>query len=193
MPLPVPPGALSVAHRVCCLRCVRAMKKSGEHTCVFTKSSSKKCEYCTSQNALCVPVSAPNPPRIDLLIWQLPWFVDAEFDTLQEATTPQEVRVAASALDEVVVVASAEAPKSSAAMQFALLEETRALRRSVEEHKEVSNVSRGCFGLGSWLTFWLGHPKFVERWARGVGSGCGGARGWFGGWSACQASSGGGW
>jgi hypothetical protein len=54
--LPVPAGALSAAHRVCCVRCLRAMKRDGDHECAFTSESSKKCEYCTSQNGLCQPV-----------------------------------------------------------------------------------------------------------------------------------------
>jgi hypothetical protein len=46
-------------------------------------------------------------------------------------------------LDEVVAVAAAEAPKSSEAIQFALFEEIRALRRAVEDQRGVMEVSLG--------------------------------------------------
>jgi hypothetical protein len=56
MPLPNPWGALPEAHRIVCVRCVRAKKLDGDHKCVYGKQSSKKCSYCTSQNAICEPV-----------------------------------------------------------------------------------------------------------------------------------------
>jgi hypothetical protein len=56
MPLPVPCGVLAESHRVCCLRCLQGKKKKPEHAS-FIQSMSKKCAYCTEQNAVCVPVS----------------------------------------------------------------------------------------------------------------------------------------
>lgn len=56
MPVPVPAGALPAAHRVCCVRCLRKMKSDPDHDCDFSKKSSKKCAYCTQQNAVCNPV-----------------------------------------------------------------------------------------------------------------------------------------
>ena len=44
-------------------------------------------------------------------------------------------------LDKVVLVTASEAPKTSQAIQFALFEEIRALRRAVEEQTEGIAVS----------------------------------------------------
>ena len=57
MPLPTPPGALPRAYRVLCLRCARRKRNTPGHTCTFTSTSSKKCDYCTRQKGLCRPVS----------------------------------------------------------------------------------------------------------------------------------------
>ena len=56
MPIPTDVGALARAHRVVCVRCVRAMQANDEHACEFDVSSSKKCKYCTMQKATCVAV-----------------------------------------------------------------------------------------------------------------------------------------
>ncbi|OAF56188.1 hypothetical protein VC83_07361 [Pseudogymnoascus destructans] len=62
-----PPGALSGASRVLCLRCLWA-KASGvkDHDCVWSPASSK-CEYCTAQHSTCV---------------LLPWFLGEEYRVL---------------------------------------------------------------------------------------------------------------
>ena len=57
MPLPTPAGALPRAHRVACVRCVRQMKKNADHICEFGAAALKKCSYCITQKAACVPVS----------------------------------------------------------------------------------------------------------------------------------------
>jgi hypothetical protein len=57
MPLLTPPSALVVAYRVYYLRCVRHMIKYPNYTCEFDKATSKKCSYCTMQNALYHPVN----------------------------------------------------------------------------------------------------------------------------------------
>ena len=56
MPIPVLAGALPKAYRVLCLRCLRALKKDADYEYEFRSAVSKKCEYCTKQNAICVPV-----------------------------------------------------------------------------------------------------------------------------------------
>lgn len=58
MPIPVPPGALPVAHRVLCLRGVRALSRGrlSVNEYGFDSDSSKKCSYCTSINEKCVPI-----------------------------------------------------------------------------------------------------------------------------------------
>lgn len=57
MPLPTPSGAAPAAHRVCCVRCLRACKKNAEHSCSFDNPASAKCAYCTKQKGKCIPVS----------------------------------------------------------------------------------------------------------------------------------------
>ena len=61
MPVPVPPGALSQAHRVICLRAVRAIARRRwlkREEFGFASASSSKCKYCTEQaeKCRCVPV-----------------------------------------------------------------------------------------------------------------------------------------
>ena len=57
MPIRPPPGSLPEAHRVVCLRCVRAFGRGDSPDYSFPKLSSKKCVYCTRQNEKCNPVS----------------------------------------------------------------------------------------------------------------------------------------
>ena len=57
MPIPVPPGALAEAHRVICMRAVRAIARGHNVDYEFASASSKKCAYCTLQNEKCNPVN----------------------------------------------------------------------------------------------------------------------------------------
>jgi hypothetical protein len=68
MPLPTPPGALVAAYRVYCLQCVRYMIKYPDYTCEFDKATSKKCSYCTVQNALCYLVSVRNGSELIVIL-----------------------------------------------------------------------------------------------------------------------------
>lgn len=59
MPLRVPVGALSIAHRIMCMRVVTALAAGNEpEDWSFEVGTSKKCAYCTAQQGLCNPVSS---------------------------------------------------------------------------------------------------------------------------------------
>ena len=61
MPIPVPPRALPAAHRVICMRAVRALACSNSKIEYgFLLEGSKKCVYCTLRNEKCclVPLYA---------------------------------------------------------------------------------------------------------------------------------------
>ncbi|KAF3031659.1 hypothetical protein E8E11_001531 [Didymella keratinophila] len=63
MPIPVPPGALPQAHRVICMRAVRAIGRRrwlGRQAFGFASASSSKCSYCIdkAERCCCVPVYA---------------------------------------------------------------------------------------------------------------------------------------
>jgi len=136
MPLPTPAGALAAAYRVLCLRCLRKQKTDSEHECEFASPASKKCTYCISQNAHCIPVSIPlqTPFRVhsDVVQFsfdfvQIPWFVGPEFAVLRVAESEDDICAAAKAIDQMIVVAALEAPKDQGSILMALLEETKAL------------------------------------------------------------------
>ncbi|OAF57672.1 hypothetical protein VC83_05546 [Pseudogymnoascus destructans] len=77
MPVPTPSGALTVAFRVLCLRCLRAKARGIQsHDCVWSPTSSK-CGYCMSQHSPCVP---------------LPWFLGEEFEALLAAQSMPKFR-----------------------------------------------------------------------------------------------------
>ncbi|KAF1922376.1 uncharacterized protein M421DRAFT_78461 [Didymella exigua CBS 183.55] len=76
MPIPVPPGALPEAHRVICIRSVRAAARGRFVDFEFSSMSSKKCAYCTFQNEKCVP---------------LPTYVESEFSVFWQALGQYEV------------------------------------------------------------------------------------------------------
>ena len=133
MPLPTPAGALPSAHRQLCVRCLRATTKAGGHKCVFSSGRSKKCRYCVKQKGACVPVCVPILVRIksNFNVLQLPWFVGDEFSVLAAAQTDEERQQRAQALNEVLLVAASEAPKTREELALAQLEELRALRAEV--------------------------------------------------------------
>ncbi|ELR10024.1 hypothetical protein GMDG_04429 [Pseudogymnoascus destructans 20631-21] len=100
-----PPGALSGASRVLCLRCLWA-KASGvkDHDCVWSPASSK-CEYCTAQHSTCV---------------LLPWFLGEEYRVLFAAEVadpwdPAAIEAAAAEANWVALVAAQSVSKFSLA------------------------------------------------------------------------------
>jgi hypothetical protein len=108
------------------------MKKHPNHVCTFDKSASKKCKYCTTQNALCVPVSFPTLVRSGTDMSQIPWFCAEEFAALELSNTPEATVAAATTMDEIITVAASEAPKTIGEVNFAVLEELRAVRADLQ-------------------------------------------------------------
>ncbi|KFY70717.1 hypothetical protein V499_08983, partial [Pseudogymnoascus sp. VKM F-103] len=129
MPVPPPPGALTVAFRQQCMRCVRAKgrKKDGDPavSCVWSLESSK-CERCVAQHATCVPIS---------------WFAGPEYQKLlaAEAATPPvpaAIKAAAAEIGRVVTLATANMPKFRSPAELSAYMESCALRAAVEDGLE---------------------------------------------------------
>ncbi|KAF2022683.1 hypothetical protein EK21DRAFT_119495 [Setomelanomma holmii] len=140
MPIPVPPGALPAAHRVICMRAVRALARGNSVSFGFASAQSKKCAYCTLQNEVCRPV---------------PLYVGREYEELDAALVRRSaaeaggseedekdaavaVRSAAYKLASCVQVATAQVRGLQAvdvllASHYSLTEEVRSLRGQVSE------------------------------------------------------------
>ena len=114
MPILVPAGALLKAYRVLCLRCLRALKKNPDYKCDFRSALSKKCEYYTKQNAICVPVRlySVGVRSLFVLTQQIPQFYGPEFEAFQIALDKEEIYATTIYLNKVVTVAAVEAPKT---------------------------------------------------------------------------------
>jgi hypothetical protein len=129
MPIPVPPGALPQAHRVICMRAVRAIGRRqwlGREAFGFASASSSKCSYCTdkAERCRCVPVYAG--PEYDafwvaFVAWEEAEVEDGLGDTEQAAAeavleaAEEELRRAARQLSLVVQVGSVQLRGFSAA------------------------------------------------------------------------------
>lgn len=80
-----------------------------------------------------------------------------EFAAFSGAGSDKEVSAAAKALDQIVSVAAAEAPKGVDAVVYALMEEVRGLGGFVRQQTEEISVSDSYpFQTGSRLTDFLG-------------------------------------
>ena len=125
MPIRIPVGALPEAHRVICLRVVRALARGNFVRHGFLNRASKKCRYCTAQKEECKPVSGVVLVRNAVLTTsQIPDYVFEEFEILaaaiqaydagggedeeQEAELRQEVVTAATSLAVCVQVTRAQ-------------------------------------------------------------------------------------
>ncbi|PVH67320.1 hypothetical protein DL98DRAFT_523394 [Cadophora sp. DSE1049] len=119
MPSPVPSGALAVAYRRICIRCVRSLIKDPGGNCSFDDPASKKCAHCAKKKEKCHPI---------------PSYVAEEFDELLLAGDDHDgITAAAAKIDAAIRVADGEAPRGQEELLAALLEETRALRREMHE------------------------------------------------------------
>ncbi|KAL5328213.1 hypothetical protein ACEPPN_001709 [Leptodophora sp. 'Broadleaf-Isolate-01'] len=119
VPAPIPTGALDLAYRKCCIRCVRLLAKNPSHECAFNNPKSKKCAYCAEKKSRCNSI---------------PWFVAEEYLRLVaalEAKDEEAIVAAAESIDSALLVAAASAPKTAGELSLALLEETRAMRREI--------------------------------------------------------------
>ncbi|KFY58479.1 hypothetical protein V496_06113 [Pseudogymnoascus sp. VKM F-4515 (FW-2607)] len=122
MPVPPPSGALTVAFRVLCMRCVRRKATVPDHDCVWSPTSSK-CGYCVAQKSTCAPMS---------------WFLADEYETLIDAETssnpdPAAIKAAAAEAVRVATLAAAQMPKFRSEFELSAYMESVALRNSVED------------------------------------------------------------
>ncbi|KAI8942624.1 hypothetical protein NX059_000678 [Plenodomus lindquistii] len=160
MPIPVPPGAYPSAHRVFCLRSVRAWSRGKfDFTHSFESAGSKKCAYCTLLNEKCKPVPVYAGPECDQVVAALRDFeglaaraVPADEDEARELEAElADARAAASSaartLASVVQVATAQVAGLGAtdvmlASYYAQQEELRGLREEVSDLRQEMRLLR---------------------------------------------------
>lgn len=157
MPIPVPPGALPAAHRVICMRAVRALARGNrEIEYGFLSEGSKKCAYCTLMNEKCRPVPLYAGREYEELRAALDRRTAAEDGDEEElAVAEADVKSAAFRLGTTVQVATAQVSGLNVAdlligahyQQQEVREEMRALRTSVVELTEL--VAQLVEALGS--------------------------------------------